>query len=428
MLSSAAAVVGGLFIGTQSTGAGADHSSRTGVWCGSLVLELLSVVPFLCAIPSLFHEIANSNLLHAKAAGAMDIPLGLSELLPMVAILPFMLYQLAGFGTLHFVVPKPVELGDQHRHPGADHRELRRQSPGFVPRREGAHRSARDRDGARGAPGRAQAAQDAGRLRRARSAEASEVATPRSSHACAEVCRSSLCLRCWRRRLEPPMPPHPRAAFRPHARKSRSGSARRSRTSSARSGCAPTAIPSRCGSSTMPALTLFDRGVRLRLRITGEARGAHGQGGEPGLRAARSQDGAARRRQVRNRRARRDAWRAPCRCRAASPIKEMDDLVAGRVAAGGPVERGAGRLSARRRRVWPLPPQIRPLGPNRVARPTSRRTSPTTSTCRSFPPASCTWRSRTRCRWRMRSARRLRSTRCWRAPAWPLAPTNRRRP
>ena len=26
----------------------------------------------------------------------------------MVAILPFMLYQLAGFGTLHFIVPKPV--------------------------------------------------------------------------------------------------------------------------------------------------------------------------------------------------------------------------------------------------------------------------------------------------------------------------------
>ena len=108
MLSSASAVVAGLFIGTNSTGAGADHSSRTGTWCGSLVLELLAVVPFLCAIPSLFHEIANSNLLHAKAAGAMDVPLGFSELLPMVAILPFMLYQLAGFGTLHFVVPKPV--------------------------------------------------------------------------------------------------------------------------------------------------------------------------------------------------------------------------------------------------------------------------------------------------------------------------------
>jgi hypothetical protein len=108
MLSSAAAVVAGLFIGTQSTGAGADHASRTGTWSGSLVLELLAVVPFLCAIPSLFHEIANSNLLHAKTAGAVDVPLGLSELLPMVAILPFMLYQLAGFGTLHFVVPKPV--------------------------------------------------------------------------------------------------------------------------------------------------------------------------------------------------------------------------------------------------------------------------------------------------------------------------------
>ena len=108
MLASAAAVVAGLFIGTQSTGAGADHSSRTGVWCGSLVLELLAVVPFLCAIPSLFHEIANSNLLHAKAASAVEVPLGLSELLPMMAILPFMLYQLAGFGTLHFVVPKPL--------------------------------------------------------------------------------------------------------------------------------------------------------------------------------------------------------------------------------------------------------------------------------------------------------------------------------
>ena len=26
----------------------------------------------------------------------------------MMAILPFMVYQLAGFGTLHFVVPRPV--------------------------------------------------------------------------------------------------------------------------------------------------------------------------------------------------------------------------------------------------------------------------------------------------------------------------------
>jgi hypothetical protein len=108
MLSSAAAIVGGLFIGTQSEDSGADHSSRIGTWSGSLVLELLAAVPFLCAVPPLFHELANSTLLHAKVPGAVDVTLGASELLPAVAILPFMLYQLAGFGTLHFVVPRPV--------------------------------------------------------------------------------------------------------------------------------------------------------------------------------------------------------------------------------------------------------------------------------------------------------------------------------
>jgi hypothetical protein len=106
MLSSAAAIVGGLFIGTESTGAGADVSSRIGVWSGCLVLELLAVVPFLSAIPALFHELATSNLLHSHAPGAVDVALGASELLPMVAILPFLLYQLSGFGTLHFVVSK----------------------------------------------------------------------------------------------------------------------------------------------------------------------------------------------------------------------------------------------------------------------------------------------------------------------------------
>jgi hypothetical protein len=108
MLSSAAAIVGGLFVATQSAGAGADHSSRVGTWSGALVMELLAVVPFLCAVPSLFHELANSTLLHEKALGAVDVSLGASELLPAVAILPFMLYQLSGFGTLHFVVSKPV--------------------------------------------------------------------------------------------------------------------------------------------------------------------------------------------------------------------------------------------------------------------------------------------------------------------------------
>ncbi len=108
MLSSAAAIVGGLYIGSQSSGEGADHSSRTGTWSGALVLELLAVVPFLCAVPALFHELAHSALLHSLAPDQVDVSLGASELLPAVAILPFMLYQLAGFGTMHFIVSKPV--------------------------------------------------------------------------------------------------------------------------------------------------------------------------------------------------------------------------------------------------------------------------------------------------------------------------------
>jgi hypothetical protein len=108
MLSSAAALVGGLFIGTQSSKEGADPSSKIGTWSGSLVIELLGAVPFLCAVPGLFHELAHSALLHSKAPGAVDVVLGASELLPAMAILPFMLYQLAGFGTLHFIVPKWV--------------------------------------------------------------------------------------------------------------------------------------------------------------------------------------------------------------------------------------------------------------------------------------------------------------------------------
>jgi hypothetical protein len=108
MLASAAAIVGGLYIGAESSGAGADTSSKVGTWSGSLVLELLAVVPFLAAIPALFHELAHSTLLHSHAPGAVDIALGASELLPMVAILPFMLFELAGFGTLSFVLSKPV--------------------------------------------------------------------------------------------------------------------------------------------------------------------------------------------------------------------------------------------------------------------------------------------------------------------------------
>jgi hypothetical protein len=108
MLSSGAAIVGGLFIGSQATGAGADPASQVGTWSGSLVLELLAVVPFLCAVPPLFHELAHSRLLHVTGSATIDASLGASELLPAVAILPFMIYELAGFGTLHFIVSKAV--------------------------------------------------------------------------------------------------------------------------------------------------------------------------------------------------------------------------------------------------------------------------------------------------------------------------------
>jgi hypothetical protein len=110
MLSSAAAVVGGLFVATQSDGRGADDSSRTGVWSGALVMELLSAVPFLCAIPALFHQLANSTLLHVRAPDTVDVALGPSELLPAMAIVPFLVYQLAGFGTLRFVVSKAANI------------------------------------------------------------------------------------------------------------------------------------------------------------------------------------------------------------------------------------------------------------------------------------------------------------------------------
>jgi hypothetical protein len=108
MLSSGAAIVGGLFIGSQASGAGADAPSKIGTWSGGLVLELLAVVPFLCAVPPLFHELAHSRLLHVMVPGTIDESLGASELLPAIAILPFMIYELAGFGTLHFIVSKTV--------------------------------------------------------------------------------------------------------------------------------------------------------------------------------------------------------------------------------------------------------------------------------------------------------------------------------
>jgi hypothetical protein len=46
--------------------------------------------------------------LHSSAFDKVDVNLGASEMLPMVAILPFLLYELTGFGTLPFVVSKTM--------------------------------------------------------------------------------------------------------------------------------------------------------------------------------------------------------------------------------------------------------------------------------------------------------------------------------
>ena len=70
MLASAASVVAGLIIATQSSGASADASSKVATWSGALVLELLGVVSMLNAMPPLFHQLAHSTLLKALAPGA----------------------------------------------------------------------------------------------------------------------------------------------------------------------------------------------------------------------------------------------------------------------------------------------------------------------------------------------------------------------
>jgi hypothetical protein len=68
------------------------------------VLELLAVVPFLCAVPALFAKSRQQLLRNARSRQCRSAP----RPLPMMAILPFMIYQLAGFGTLHFVVSRPI--------------------------------------------------------------------------------------------------------------------------------------------------------------------------------------------------------------------------------------------------------------------------------------------------------------------------------
>lgn len=108
MLAGISAVVAGIFIATDSTGGSGDNASRVGLWSGALVLEFMGVVSFLNAMPILFHQLANSELLKKAVPGATDVALGYTDLIPAAAIVPWIVYQLAGFGTLSYVVPKVV--------------------------------------------------------------------------------------------------------------------------------------------------------------------------------------------------------------------------------------------------------------------------------------------------------------------------------
>jgi hypothetical protein len=104
MLSSAAAVVGGFFLGAFSPGKrGGDAASKVALWAGQIVLEMLALVPFLMAVPPLFHELATSTLLKSTPGSQPNL-FGASELIPAAALIPFVTYLLAGFSTIRYVI------------------------------------------------------------------------------------------------------------------------------------------------------------------------------------------------------------------------------------------------------------------------------------------------------------------------------------
>ena len=109
MLSSAAAIVGGLYVGTQSSGAG----RRSFVQNRYLERIAGARVARGRALPVCRARVVPRTRHIARCCTRGPPALSMSawappNCCPMVAILPFMLYQLAGFGTLHFVVSKPA--------------------------------------------------------------------------------------------------------------------------------------------------------------------------------------------------------------------------------------------------------------------------------------------------------------------------------
>ena len=176
MLAGVSAVVAGIFIATDSTGAAGDNSSRVGLWSGALILEFMGIVSFLNAMPNLFHQLANSELLKRAAPGATQVALGYTDLIPAAAIIPFVVYQLAGFGTLSYLVPKvanwlitlAIVALIVDRPPRQRHQRLRPREDGRLDARRPVRADGRLRH--------LQAQVDAGRVRRQLSAQAAQTA------------------------------------------------------------------------------------------------------------------------------------------------------------------------------------------------------------------------------------------------------------
>ncbi len=108
MLSSVAAIVAGMLISAGGVGKrDQDAASRTGVWAGQVVMDVMAFVPLLMAVPPLFHSLTQIGL-----SGPPDDQshYGLSELIPASAIVPWAVFELAGYSTLGYVLKRPIHV------------------------------------------------------------------------------------------------------------------------------------------------------------------------------------------------------------------------------------------------------------------------------------------------------------------------------
>jgi hypothetical protein len=109
MLSSVSAIVAGLLIGSSSSAKAGDAASKSATWAGQIVLDLLAFVPLLMAVPPLFHtlvDVANPNGLNTASSNYY----GASELIPAFAMIPWTVYELAGYATLWYLVEKSLHV------------------------------------------------------------------------------------------------------------------------------------------------------------------------------------------------------------------------------------------------------------------------------------------------------------------------------